>query len=386
LSPNDGASALKIQIVHVPADDVRSLAEVIGLADQSKRTLGFMPRAVFGHAAAAGMLAAGIYDGHVIGYALYGLPFQVVKLKQLCVVKDMRGRGVARLLVDAISERHGDRFGITLKCRKDSDENKIWPRLGFESQGVKRGRSRQGYPLEIWWRDHGHPNLFTISESLGILRVGLDLNVFVDIEIRPGREGATESRALADDALVDQVELVVTPELRREMARLPDGHDKQGHLQALTRYRTLSVDSGGADAAAAQIIDHVRRTQGIDLARDQADISDVRHVAEAGLAGVTVFTTRDANLLRWSAAAADLFGIRVMRPADVVLHVDELARAQAYRPVQLQDTAYRLAPVRSGSEEELLLFLNSGEGEHKAKYLSWSGLCWLGDSAGPEPS
>jgi hypothetical protein len=60
-----------------------------------------------------------------------------------------------------------------------------------------------------------------------------------------------------------------------------------------------------------------------------------------------------------------------MRPADVVLHVDELARAQAYQPVQLQDTEYRLAPVRSGSEDELLLFLNVGEGEHKAKYLSW---------------
>jgi hypothetical protein len=59
-----------------------------------------------------------------------------------------------------------------------------------------------------------------------------------------------------------------------------------------------------------------------------------------------------------------------MRPADVVLHVDELARAQAYRPAQLQDTEYRLAPVRSGAETELLSFLNGNDGEHKPQYLA----------------
>jgi hypothetical protein len=213
--------------------------------------------------------------------------------------------------------------------------------------------------------------LFSLSESLGILRVAIDLNVFVDLEIMPEREGAIESRALADDWLADQVELVVTPELRREVARLPDGPDKRRHQLALSRYRTLSVDSRAADAVTARITDHVRRTLKIDLSLDRGDASDVRHVAEAGLAGVTVLATRDGNLLRWSAAAADVGEVRVMRPADVVLDVDELARAQAYQPVQLQDTAYQLSPVRARSEDELLLFLNGGQGESKAKYLSW---------------
>ncbi len=58
-----------------------------------------------------------------------------------------------------------------------------------------------------------------------------------------------------------------------------------------------------------------------------------------------------------------------MHPSDVILHVDELSRAQAYQPVQLQDTRYRLAPVRSGAETELLTFLHGTEGEHKARFL-----------------
>jgi GNAT superfamily N-acetyltransferase len=366
-----GTSALEIQITHVEAKETGALREVVALADQFRGTVGFMPQAAFGHAASAGTLVAAIHDGRVVGYALYALPRQVVRLTHLCVAENMRSQGVARLLIDEISERHGDRFGITLKCRKDYKENKVWPRLGFESRGAIRGRSKHGYPLEIWWKDHGHPSLFSLSDSLGMLRVALDLNVFVDLDIKPDREGATESRALADDWLADQVELVVTPELRREVARLPEGPEKERHLSALKRYRVLSVDTRAADAVTARITDYVRRTRKIDLSLDQGDASDVRHVAEAGLAGVTVLATRDANLLRWSAAAADAFEVRVMRPADVVLDVDELARAQAYQPVQLQDTAYRLAPVRARSEDELLLFLNGGEGEQKPKYLSW---------------
>jgi hypothetical protein len=63
-------------------------------------------------------------------------------------------------------------------------------------------------------------------------------------------------------------------------------------------------------------------------------------------------------------------GVRVMRPTDVMLHVDELAHAQDYRPVELEDTAYNLSPVRSGSEARLEEFLNEAGGERKQPYMS----------------
>ena len=222
----------------------------------------------------------------------------------------------------------------------------------------------------MWWLDHGHPNLFSGAESIGLLRVALDHNVFLDLEFSVGRHGASESQALAEDWLADQVELVVTSELHRELARLPDGLDKSQQRQASQRYRRLAVHSGALDALAATITDHVMNTQNIDLSTEPSDVSDVRHVAAASLAGVTVLASRDEKLLEWSSKAIEVTGVRVMRPSDVILQVDELARAQAYRPVQLQDTGYRLTPVRFGAEAELLAFLQQSEGEQKTSYLS----------------
>jgi hypothetical protein len=314
-------------------------------------------------------LLAAVHDGQVLGYALYSLPRQVIRLTHLCVSENARGEGIARRLVDSISERHADRFGITLKCRKDYPANGLWPQLGFAPQGEVRGRSRQRLPLTVWWRDHGHPNLFSAAESIGLLRVAVDVNVFLDLESRSEREGVIGSRALAGDWLADQLELVVTGELMHELARMQDGQEKSRQHRAASKYPRLTVDGGAAETLARHITEHVLKTQALDLSADPGDQSDVRHVAETSLAGVTVLATKDDKLQRWATEAVGITGVRVMHPSDVILHVDELSRAQAYQPVQLQDTRYRLAPVRSGAETELLTFLHGTEGEHKARFL-----------------
>lgn len=92
------ASALGIQIVRVQPKETHLVGEVVTLADQSRGTLGFMPQAAFQNAAFAGTLVAAIQEDRVVGYALYGLPRQIVRLTHLCVADDARGQGVARLL------------------------------------------------------------------------------------------------------------------------------------------------------------------------------------------------------------------------------------------------------------------------------------------------
>lgn len=365
----EGSRASLATLMYVKADDDDLLAEIVALGDSFRRTLGFMPPAAFGQAAAHGTLLAAVQDRRVIGYVLYALPRQVVRITHLCVTEAARGLGLARRMVDAISERHADRLGITLKCRTDYPINDIWPHLGFENQGEVRGRSRKRLPLTVWWRDHGHPNLFSVAEPIGLLRVAIDLNIFLDLESGADRAANFESLALADDWLVDQVELVTTPELSRELGRLPDGADKRRQQRAASTYHHLVADPAAAEALALQITEHVFKTQNLDLSSAAGDISDVRHVAETSLAGVTVMTTRDAKFVDWAAGVVGITGVRVMRPADVILHIDELSRAQAYRPVQLEDTAYRIIPVRSGAESELLTFLHQTDGERKPEYL-----------------
>jgi GNAT superfamily N-acetyltransferase len=364
------AGRAPVEVAQVGPHDEQVHEQIVALGDAFRRTLGFMPRVAFLQAAESGTLLVAVRDGQVLGYALYSLPRQVVKLTHLCVSEAARGQGIARGLVDALSERHADRFGITLKCRNDYAANGLWPLLGFEAQGQVRGRSRQRWPLTVWWRDHGHPNLFSAAESIGLLRVALDVNVFLDLESGSDRPGVIDSQALAGDWLADQLELVVSGELIRELARMPDGPEKSWQHRAASRYPRLAVDRGAAESLAEHITEHVLKTQSLDLSVDPGDRSDVRHVAEASLAGVTVLASKDDKLRGWAAEAIAVTGVRAMHPSDVILHVDELARAQAYQPVQLQDTGYRLTPVRAGAETELLTFLHRNEGEQKTRYLA----------------
>jgi hypothetical protein len=189
-----------------------------------------------------------------------------------------------------------------------AEANDLWPVLGFAPQGEVRGRSRQRLPLTVWWRDHGHPNLFSATESMGLLRVAVDVNVFLDLESASERHGVIASRALAGDWLTDQLELVVTGELMRELARMPGGQEKSHQHQAASKYTRLAVDGGAAETLARHISEHVLKTQAIDLSVDPADQSDVRHVAEASLAGVTVLATKDDKLLQWAAGAIGITG------------------------------------------------------------------------------
>ena len=345
------------------------LQQVIELGDSHQRTLGFFPQAAFRRAAESRTLIAAVRSEQVVGYVLYGLPRQIIRITHLCIAENARGRGIARRLVDAISERHADRFGITLRCRNDYPAHHLWPQLGFIPQGERPGRRRRGSVLTVWWRDHGHPNLFSSAESLGLLRVVMDVNVFLDLESGSERQRVAESRALADDWLADQVELVAAPELIRELARMPEGPEKSSQHRAARNYHCLAVDARAASMLARRITEKVLEDQAVDLSADPADQSDVRHVAEASLAGVTVLATKDERFQKWAAGAVAETGVRVMHPSDVILAVDELARAQAYQPLQLQDTRYRLVPVRAGTEEELLTFLHNSQGEQKTAYL-----------------
>jgi len=358
------------QIVVVGAADHEVIKGAIELGDQNRKTLGFLPHEVYRQAAAAGTLAAVVADGSVIAYALYSLPRNSVKLKHLCVSNQFRGHGLARLLVDHISERHSDRAGISLLCRSDYPENKMWPRLGFKPTGTKTGRGYDRMELTAWRLDHGHPDLFSTSDSLGPLKVMIDANVFADIESTYGRPEYEESGALTDITLADQVELVASGELITEIRRLPSDSEREHQLRAARKYSVIRNDPRAVGRAAARFTALAAEAGGPDLSGNPGHVSDVRHLAEAFLAGVTVLATRDDEFIRWATRIISETEVRVMRPSDVVLHVDALSRAQEYQPARLEQTQYTLARVASGAEAEILPFLRTEQGEKKANYLA----------------
>ncbi|GAB3849029.1 hypothetical protein GCM10029963_32800 [Micromonospora andamanensis] len=56
-------------------------------------------------------------------------------------------------------------------------------------------------------------------------------------------------------------------------------------------------------------------------------------------------------------------GLRMLRPADVVIHIDELTRAEEYRPAALHDTLYREQLIGVEGESDLSHLVNGSQGE-----------------------
>jgi hypothetical protein len=132
------------------------------------------------------------------------------------------------------------------------------------------------------------------------------------------------------------------------------------HAQRLTSLRadpTLVAQVRAALLAVAQTADP-------GYPHNEQDRFDLAHVAEAIATGLNVFVTRDEHLARVLGPTAEQdHGLRILRPAAVVVHLDELARAEAYRPAALLDTSYRRQLIGVVNESDLTVVVNQSAGE-----------------------
>ncbi|WP_405536097.1 GNAT family N-acetyltransferase [Streptomyces sp. NBC_00075] len=367
---SEATNGAAIRISPVSPQNTELLASIVALGDRFRSKLGFLPPAVYQQAAEENRLLAAVAGPDLVGYALYGLPGRRIRLTHLCVDPSRRRGGVARLLVDEITRRHQDRLGIILRCRKDYGYEQMWLKLGFEPRDEVDGRGKNPKPLVVWWRDHGHADLFTDLEPTALLTVAMDCNVFADLHAANNRNGSQETQALGAEWLTGLVELVVLPELVAEIGKIPDQTDRRSQLRVSTTYKRPRSDRQLADQFVPQLIAAVREQMGITLPVKPNDLSDLRYVAEAGAAGVPYVVTRDDNFLRLSEAAQQVCNVRILRPSDVVLHLDELRRAQLYQPGRLLGTSYTTRAVAAGREQEQLIFLDKPGGERLNAFRS----------------
>lgn len=343
------------------------ITAVIQLADRHRKTLGFMPAQGFHERAATGTLLGAFIDGRLAGYVLYDLPGQRVRLIHLCVDPSFRGTGIAKWLVDALSARHSDRLGIALKCRRDWAAAEIWPRLGFSPTRDLPGRSHEGHLLTSWWRDHHHPDLFTLSvEESERVVVALDTDVFSDLFGGTDRNGAEESLILNDPWLAEELQLVVTPELRTELNQRVDPDDRERLMSAASSHPAIHGPSERVQALHGQLVEAIPKSV---LRVDSSLRSDALMIAGAVAAGANLFATRDGRSREvFGPLALRSFGLRLVAPFEVALHVDELKRASAYAPIALFGTGHSLAEVAAGQEAQLIGLLNRPSGERKTEF------------------
>jgi hypothetical protein len=86
----------------------------------------------------------------------------------------------------------------------------------------------------------------------------------------------------------------------------------------------------------------------------------IEQVANAAAADLNVFITCDEKIRQALSFVERQYGLRILRPAEVIVHIDELVRAESYRPVELLSTTYVQRLVH---DDEVAVLANREAGE-----------------------
>ncbi|MFF9065105.1 GNAT family N-acetyltransferase [Streptomyces sp. NPDC014891] len=374
---------MAIKVLPVTGEQPDLLSAAIALGDRYTKRLGLLTPPAYRKYADDGGLLVALEGDELVGYALFGLPkrSQYVRLVHLCVAEERRGSGIAGLLIAELRRRQGHRLGIRARCRRDYGLSSMWSGLGFVPKGEGLGRGGDQETLDTWWLDLGHEDLFTEAQSDALLVVTVDYSVFSGLRGTGAERAVEESRALEAGWLADLIELTYTPQLLLDVREIENRDERKHQRNGLSRLRSASPDAAAVSARQQEL------TTAVSKELPEAPIDGtlrarLRYVAETSCAGLQVLVTRDPELERLADIAWEVARVRVVSPAMVTLHVDELRQAQVYRPADLMGTAFSAEEVTSGSEGELVAFFEQADGDsgtafaERLKALGADGVLW----------
>lgn len=317
------------------------LAAVLALGKKASATVGFLTDTAFAERAHQGTLLTAIIGGEVAGYVLYDLPRDEVRIVQLVVALEYRGRGLARQLVDAVAADHSNRRGIFLTCRNDFDADSLWRELDFLPLRERPGRNLDGKPLTRWFRSFGQPDLFSLLHEQDTRPVAvLDASAFFDVVAPSPKAYALQLRA---DPLVEHVRFAVADHVLNEIHK---GKDPAERARQTVATEPLRLPSGATKGWRA----HYAALNAAHPKAPDRDHDDLKHVAQSLAAGARWLITTDRRFVsRYGQTAIERGGLRLTLPSEFLREIDELARGDRYRPVDLAATAVtrREADARS---------------------------------------
>ena len=334
-----------------PTEGDATYRSVLALAKVARRTVGFLTDSAFAQRARQGTLLAALRDENVAGYILYDLPRDEIRIVHLVVTSEYQREGIARELVDAIANDHAERRGILLHCRNDFPADDLWHKLDFVPVGERPGRSFEGKPLTRWFRSFGQPDLFTLLHEEDSRPVAtMDACAFIDlISLRP-KPVAQQLRA---DWLGEHVRLAVTDHLLVEIHKGHDPAERQRQTTAANEFRLSSKGRTGWKSVYSKLL--VAHPEA-----PQKDHDDLTHVAQSIAAQATWLITSDRPFMhRYGATASELGGLRLVSPPAFLREVDEQARGDRYRPIDLAGTAVTRQEVNASALSSLAaVFVN----------------------------
>jgi len=363
---------MKIQITRVESD---AFTEVIELARQNSKTLGFLPQGAIENYARQGQLLTAVDEnGHVMGYLLYATNRKEVLayIVHLCVSEEYRGRGVASALFATLrTSTESALRGVRVRCRQDYDANDVWPKLGFQPRSERRGRGKKESTLVVWWYDYGHRTLFSISDLPGEstkLQAVIDANVFFQLQ-EPQSEETGQSHALKADWLEETTQICVTPEIYNEIHRGTDRQQRKKSRSFIGHFRMLEPSNSSYESAIEVL------KPAFPLLMSDRDKSDLYQLAWTAAAGVNFFLTHDRDLLARADNVYERTGITITEPSHFVVHQDSLARESEYQPARLAGSGLCEFRVSTSDAKEVGQQFRRSAGEKKSEFNTLLSRC-----------
>lgn len=337
-----------------------SLSLVKSLWRDHADTLGFFPEGAFESYAQKGQIIICVDSTeNLIGYLLYRVTpsRNDASIVHLCVNRNHRGLGVASLLVKELVIATKHLKGVGLKCRRDFEASKIWPKFGFKAMSETAGRSKAGSTLTRWWYDHNHPDLFSIAQDEDVKKVVIDANIFYDLKNKCNNE----SLALTADWLEDSFSIYLTDEIYNEIDRAQSEDERKSSRAYATKFNVIRCEADAFERVFNLLKIHMPSRP------SERDKSDFTHLAKAIAEDVDFYVTRDENVLSKGDDIYQMFGIPIIRPSDLVIEIDSLYRESEYQPARLAGTLCKISLVQSQSENRIAdIFQNEMEGEKRA--------------------
>lgn len=355
-----------IQSVAISQLSETSLDEVDALGSKYKKTIGFLTKETLREYLGRNrVLGARSSDGELIGYLLFADYPDRFRIGQLCVAEHQRGKGIARMLVDALKALTTTQKVIRLRCRRDfKTASKTWKALGFIPLDEKPGRSAEGLPLTLWCYQLAE------DDELGLWKAGttddsldavIDAHIFYDFGAKDSPSSEI-SKSLLNDFLVDSLNLWITDELFLEIERQEDTSLRRC---SLTRAQGMDRITYGRKLAE----DFTALLRDILPYERDSDKSDIHHIAKTAASDLTTFVTKDEKILRRADEIRAVTDVSVIHPVDLVSSIHEVTEKQTYTPQLVSGFGLRWLRMKGHDLVDIDLTKFNNHGENKGALM-----------------
>jgi hypothetical protein len=153
--------------------------------------------------------------------------------------------------------------------------------------------------------------------------------------------------ALLEPWIDDIVELGLTSEIYNDIDRCKDSELRNTSKSKAATYHEIRAAVTKVDPVDTEL----RKFYPVTRSLTPQDISDIRHVAHAIVAGVRYFVTRDEKLLAKAPEILEKFDVQLLSPVVFISRLDSIEREQEYQPLRLGASSIltkRLEPSEIG--------------------------------------